>query len=449
MITRLLGAWFGEFEKNELRKYLFLGFIFLFIVGTYWTLRPLKDAFFGGIVIGYGQTHGQIYLALAKIVSLLLLFPAVLVYSYLVERFKKDRFFYMLCSFYVLALIAWWLFWSHPSLGLSNTSANAWRICGWLWYVFVESYGSLVIALFWAFTVDISTSQSAKRGFPLVVLVGQVGGIIFPWFLPQIPRLLGTSSAPVVGMCSVLTLCAIFFFWLFIRTTPADQLEGYHGRHLEKRGNPGLFEGLRLLVTHRYLLGIFSILAFFEFIVTVIDFNFKTLVFSEFDTTAAASEYLGLYGASVNMVVFLSLLFGISNIQRVLGLRVALGLVPVVIGCAIFAFKLFPVLDVLFCLMVSSKALNYALNSPSIKQLYVPTSTEVKYKSQAWIETFGSRSAKAAASVANLSRGVLGFSLYLAVTVYFSLIVAVVWFVTALFLAKRHEEAVERKELVC
>jgi len=73
----------------------------------------------------------------------------------------------------------------------------------------------------------------------------------------------------------------------------------------------------------------------------------------------------------------------------------------------------------------------------------------VKYKSQAWIETFGSRGAKASASVANLSKGVLGFATYLTITVCFSLGLAAVWFFVALFLARRCNEAIAKKELVC
>ena len=212
---------------------------------------------------------------------------------------------------------------------------------------------------------------------------------------------------------------------------------------------PGLFEGLKLLLTHKYLLGIFSLIAFFELIVTVIEFNFKSMVFSEFIDAAAAAEYLSDYGAAVNAVAFFCLLFGINNIQRKLGLGVALAFVPVAVGVAVISFKFFPELNMLFYLMVGAKAVSYAVNGPAIKQLYIPTSKEVKYKSQAWIETFGSRGAKASASVANLSKGVLGFATYLTITVCFSLGLAAVWFFVALVLARRCNEAIAKKELVC
>ena len=451
-VVQFLKYWFGDFSKEELKKYLFLGVIFSLIIGTYWTLRPIKDSFFGSIVVGYAGKEGrEIFLAMAKVLSLLMLIPVVTLYGTLVERFKKNLFFYMLGSFYALSMIVWAIFFMHPTLGLANDVPSTWRLSGWLWYVFVESFGSLIIALFWAIVIDISTSESAKRGFALIVMIGQLGGIIFPKYLSKIPRVCDVSPGIVVAICGFLTMLFVFLFWLFIKNTPKELFAGYANKkaHEKSKEEPGLMEGLTLVLKHKYLLGIFAILSFFEFIATVIDFNFKSLVFQQFSDVAAATEYLGNYGSSVNLVAFLCLLFGINNIQRWLGLRAALGLVPIIVGCAVAAFYVYPRLDVLFVLIVGAKAVNYALNGPTIKQLYIPTSEDVKFKAQAWIETFGSRGAKASSSFVNLTKGVLGFQVYLALTVSVCLGLSGVWFVIALYLANRCNQALERNEVIC
>src|SRR5579872_4171096 len=435
-VVQFLKYWFGDFTKEELKKYLFLGVIFSLMIGTYWTLRPMKDSIFGHFVVGYGGKGGREgFLALAKVVSLIMLIPIVTLYGTLVERFKKNIFFYGLTGLYAALMIAWALFFMSPTYGLANTTPSMWRMSGWLWYVFVESFGSLVIALFWAIVIDISTSESAKRGFALIVMVGQLGGIIFPRYLTMIPRLFGVSEAVVVGICGLLTLALLILFWLFIKSTPKELFVGYAAKKEKdyEQHEPGLMEGLSLLLKHKYLLGIFGILSFFEFIATVIDFNFKSLVYQQFTDVRAATEYLGVYGSSVNLVAFLCLLFGINNIQRWLGLTTALCLVPVIVGCAVAAFYVFPQLNVLFVLIVGAKAINYALNGPTIKQLYIPTSEDVKFKSQAWIETFGSRLAKASSSFVNLTKGTLGFQLYLAMTVGSCLGLSVVWFFIAIY----------------
>ena len=116
----------------------------------------------------------------------------------------------------------------------------------------------------------------------------------------------------------------------------------------------------------------------------------------------ALSHYLSFYASSVNIVSFLCLLFGISNVTRYLGVNVALAAMPIIVGIALFSFMTIDSLSFLFALMVGAKAINYALNGPALKQLYIPTTTDVRFKAQAWIETFGSRASKETGSLFNM-----------------------------------------------
>ncbi len=49
-VRNLLKLLFGDFDPEELKKFLLLGLIFGLIIGIYWTLRPMKDAIFQDIV---------------------------------------------------------------------------------------------------------------------------------------------------------------------------------------------------------------------------------------------------------------------------------------------------------------------------------------------------------------------------------------------------------------
>ena len=62
---------FGEFDPEELKKFLLLGLIFGLIIGVYWTLRPMKDTLFQDIVGGTWQPR-------AKWLSLVVVFPLLL-----------------------------------------------------------------------------------------------------------------------------------------------------------------------------------------------------------------------------------------------------------------------------------------------------------------------------------------------------------------------------------
>src|SRR5581483_3821135 len=162
MLKRLASTLWGNFEsKEELKKFGLLALIFCGIIAIYWALRPMKDSIFNALI-------GMEWQPYAKGLSLVIMFPLVILYSKLVDMFPRHRVFYFLTGLYgVIAVIMYFCF-SDPTIGLANTLKSPMRIIGWVWYVWVESFGSLMVALFWAIVTDITSPESAKRGFPLV-----------------------------------------------------------------------------------------------------------------------------------------------------------------------------------------------------------------------------------------------------------------------------------------
>ena len=135
-------------------------------------------------------------------------------------------------------------------------------------------------------------------------------------------------------------------------------------------------------------------------------------------------------------------------------MKAALCAMPIIIGAMVIGFKMSHSLAVIFWIMVAGKALNYALNSPSLKQLYIPTSLTAKYKTQAWIEMFGARGAKATGSLVNTLLKVfqtragdvaVGFAIYVTFASMFSGVLLVGWFFIALFLAREYDHRVNVK----
>ena len=450
---------FGDFEKEEFKKFLRMGLIFALIIGVYWTLRPLKDAIFIQLV-------DKLHLPYAKTVSVLALLPLVMFYTKLLEKTSRERMLIILPTFYGICVIFFsilMLFAQGTPEQIAARSSIAFystKVLGYFWYVFVESFGSLVVALFWAFAADTTNPTSAKRGFPFVVALGQIGGIFFPYTIGGLPHRLGLDT-------DTLSLLTLGFFILFIiplvryflRATPKDLLESFHGKNekaVEKEQEPGFLEGLKLLLKHRYLICIFGANFIYEIIVTIFDFNFKIAASDQF-SGVALSNYLSIYGSSVNVVSLTCLLLGISNVTRFLGVGVALASMPIIVGLALFGFLSLNSLSFLFALMVGSKAINYALNGPALKQLYIPTTPDVRFKAQAWIETFGSRASKETGSIFNMlltplqtSFGsIVGRSYYLMLSGALGFPLLALWLVIAIYLGKKFKDAIHHKKVIC
>lgn len=452
MLKRIASALWGNFQsRDELKKFGLLALIFGLLIGLYWALRPMKDSIFFAIV-------GVEYQPYAKMLSLVIIVPLIIIYGKLIDTFPRHRVFYALAGIYGIAALLFTYFFMHPEMGLANTVKDSGRTLGWLWYVYVESFGSLLVALFWAFTTDITEPESAERGFPFIGLFGQVGNIFGPTILTA-HRLGFENSAPVVGICAVLMFVMAGLLWVFMSVIPSSQLTGYHAKGAaEKHSEPGFFEGLKLLATQGYLLGIFLIITIYEVIVTVIDYHFKDTVQAAFHSEKEVGAYLASYATYTGIVATLCIFLGINNIQRRLGMKPSLILLPILVAVAVVTLKFNPsALTIAFWIMVFSKAVNYALNQPTLKLLYIPTTKDTKYKAQAWIEMFGGRASKGTGSAINTFRStfkakygaVVGVPAFLTLVTALSGAMIVAWLFVALYVSKRYDQAIRKKEVVC
>jgi len=211
---------FGNFEREELKKFLKMGLIFALIIGVYWTLRPLKDAIFIQLV-------DKLQLPFAKTASVIALLPLVMFYTKLLEKTSREKMLVILPIFYGVSVFMFSLLMlkfqapaeeiaQRPFFFFATT-----KVLGYLFYLFVESFGSLVIALFWAFATDTTHPAPAKRGFPLVVAIGQIGGIIFPYSIGGLPHRLGYATDALSLLClGALILLTIPLLHYFLRSTP-------------------------------------------------------------------------------------------------------------------------------------------------------------------------------------------------------------------------------------
>jgi len=460
---------FGKFESEEFKKFVRMGLVFTLIIGSYWTLRTLKNGVFINLVSGN-------WLPIAKTVSILFLIPVVGIYSTLLNRHSREKMFYIVPLFYGLAilLVGVLFFFVQAPTAIVNSRPMAFllftKFVGFLQYVLIESYGSLLPALFWAFASEVTGTESAKKGFPLIYAIGQIGAIFGPKYLLKLPKyfealakkgilpqslegLYHSGALPAI-ICALFTLLIIASFRYFLRVTPKSVLASYtaHAQKAESqhKEEPGFLEGLWLMLQHGYLFGIFASIFVFEFIVTVFDFNFQKAIEANFGhSNALMLEYQGYYGSWVNTVTLACLLLGVGNIARLLGVGIALAMVPVIVGGALYTFIAGGDINLLLVLMVGSKAIGYALNGPAQKQLYIPLSHDARFKAQAWIESFGSRLSKEGGSLFNLLYKPLGAVSYIAWTGYLGFPMIAVWFCTALYLGARHKRAVQENKIVC
>ncbi|MCK4650635.1 hypothetical protein KAT08_00525 [Candidatus Babeliales bacterium] len=440
MFRKIVRFLWGDLTTKEMKKFGILAITFFFIIGSYWLLRPLKDGIFKSIV-------GIEYQPLAKIVSLFIIIPLVLLYSKLVDIFKKHKLFYVFFPVYGAIFLLMAVLLMHPTIGLANTVASPLRIFGWFSYVVIESMGSLMVALFWSFVASSTDATSAKKGFAIIISGAQTGSILGP----TIARYSETTGLPlllVFAACGVLVVpFLIKIFMTKVVEKEQDSIAFQREQKEEKKPKTGIIEGLRLLLTKPYLLGIFAIATFYEVIGTIMDYQMKVLAAKKYTNPENFTAFLGFFGQCANVLALLLALLGTSYLMRRFGLTFCLLIFPIAVGTVVGYVYINPMLWTVFASVIVVKGLSYALNNPAKEMMYIPTTKDVKFKTKSWIDMFGARSAKATgASVNNIFKANISELMLYGTLIALGLVG--IWIIAAMFVGKTFNKLTKEGKII-
>ena len=463
-------------EPHERLKVVLLSLSFFCIIGTYTVVRTLKDSIFTSLV------GGRESLAVAKLWSMILLIPAILIFSKLVDVLRRAHLMMIYAFIYGVGGLVIGSYLSDPVIGLPNTIQSPDRIFGWVVYFFFEGFNPFVVSLFWSFSHSITSPTAAKGNYPIMVAASKLGGIVSTalavWWLMRTDGS-GMSLATdtynhqvLFYAASLLVLLVPVLMYIMLVWVPGRYLHGYEAVYKFERKHDELervaaaphrgfihaikrnFDGLIMLVRYPYVMGLFGVVFFWELI----------NVFINFERVAAASEaalsmshktaLLLSQDFWVHTVGLFVTLIGTRAIIEILGERKALLLVPTVTGVLLVYYLVAQTLTTsaaatsIGVAYILLKALNYAFAAPLRESLYIPTTKSVKFKSKSWIDSFGTKFAKSlGATYVGFSGNLLIVSKFFADCWFFAGIIGL-WMVVAHLLGRRYELAVLRNEVI-
>lgn len=409
---------------SEMLRTLTLASTLFFMIGGYWTLRSLKDPVLTALC-------GVSVIPKAKMLSVLVVLGVVSIYNaFLDSDIPRHKLFYLFGTFYLGLFTAIALLLAHPTIGLANQQANPMRLLGWISYCSIESFGSVMVSLFWSFANSNFSLKEAKASYGVMVAAAQVGSILGPTLVNWFADVWGVANCYLLGASCMLWLQLTMYAYVSIYgSAERNSADSKQEPLLEKKDAPkkkkaGVLEGLKLFYKYNYVKGIFAISCLFMVEVTIVDFTMKVLARDYYaeeypcqrgescwdpsaeamhgmsvDATAGFTKFMGSFGQYTNALSLIMSLFGTSAVIRYLGLQLTLLLFPSLCLVVICTVRMHPTLYVVFGAMIALKAFSYSLNNPTKEMLYQPTSAAVRYKAKSWIDIFGARGSKALGSV--------------------------------------------------
>ena len=384
---------FMNIKREELPLALLMFGYFFLVITCFWILKPIKKGLFiqfydqtGFDLLGVAYSAPQAEL-LAKILNMLVAFVAVVAFTYLSRRLRRQQLTLVFGVFFIACYVLFGQ-WLHVP-----DDANVWSF-----YLFGDLYSTLMVATFFAFLNDSVTPESAKRLYGLVGLGGVCGGVFGSSVVSANVALL--SYAAWLWICSGLTVLIMAVAWAAGRQVRITEPTPAAAPTSGPQGNAAT-EGARLVFSSRYLMSIVAIVGLYEIISTIIDFQF-TFTVAHYLDGADIGRHFALVFSITNWVSLIVQLFLTSFIMTRFGMATALLVLPFTIALGSSAFLMFPALWVGSLLSTADNGFSYSINQSAKEALYVPTTQAEKYRAKAFIDMFVQRFAKAIAVVISL-----------------------------------------------
>lgn len=265
-----------DIEPQERLKLFFLALLYFLVVGSYTITRDLKSSIFLATV-------GKEYAPWVKVLSMLMLVPAIFFYSKLVDKIRRYQLLIFYSVFFGIANLIFAYYIGHPTVGILNTDAHPGRLFGWFFYFFVEGYTPFVVSVFWSLANSVNSPDEAKRNYGYMVAGSKLGGIItalFSWYICSLSaKAIYPFLTHVVAHQIILVVATLFLAFvpivaiLFIRMVPGHLLHGYEAAYLVEKHKAeesvppkvSMFAGLEMFLRYPYVLGIFGMVFFLTY----------------------------------------------------------------------------------------------------------------------------------------------------------------------------------------
>ena len=405
-------------EPDEVRT---LGWSWLYLFSVffaYYVIRPVRDE--AGVAGGVSNLP---WLFTGTLIGMMIVNPP---FAALVAKLPRSRFIGITYRFFALNLLIF--------LALFRTTtgdANVW--VGRIFFIWASVFNLFVVSVFWAFMVDVFSSDQAKRLFGFIAAAATVGGILGSG--------LTASTVETYGVPALLLAAALLLeFAVFCAKRLGTVSAAMHTAariDAETVIGGGVFAGLTNALRSPYLLGICGYMLLYTILSTFLYFQQASIVDSTFANRAARTAFFAKIDLLVNVLTIGAQVFLTGRVMKRLGVALTLTLVPAITVIGFVLLGSWPIVAIAVGFIVLRRAGNFAFARPTREVLFTAVPREDKYKTKNFIDTvvyrFGDQvGAWSSGLLTLMGLGVAGIA-------WVAVPISVVWVINGWWLGKRQE----------
>jgi len=402
------------------------------VLSSYYILRPIRDQM--GVAGGVNNLPWLFTGTLAGMVLLNLPF------AYLVKKLPRSRFIPLTYRFFALNIVLFAI-----ALRVASPEQEIW--VGRIFFIWASVYNLFVVSVFWQLNVDLFSPEQGKRLFGFIAAGATIGAIVGSAVTASLARYVSPTML-MVGAALLLEV-AVFSVGRLGKLSPVlhhrpGDLAAASAD--EKPVGGSVLAGITHAFRSPYLLAVSAFLLLYAVTSTFVYFQQAAIVSHSFADRGAQTSFFASVDLGVNSLALVFQLFFTGRLIVLLGVALALALLPALTMLGFAALALTPSLGVIAAFQIIRRAADYAIARPTREVIYTVVSREDRYKTKGFIDTFVYRLGDqvGAWAVAPLTGAGSRAAPLVAIAV------AALWLLNALWLGRRQQslEAEERRRVM-
>ncbi|MGB9906280.1 MAG: Npt1/Npt2 family nucleotide transporter [Candidatus Saccharicenans sp.] len=369
-----------ELKPGEEKIVTLLFLYFFLITASYAIIKSLR-------VASYLDYLGADKLPLAYLLTAVLIGFVVTLHSRVQARIARVNLIIFSLAFFILSTLLFWFLFSFD-----------WTWLPLAYYVWANVFLAVTITQFWIVVNDLFNPREAKR---LVGLFGS-GGILGGIFGGETTGLLARSNVDfslLLIATGFLVVCIPVVYLLLGRPGTNQSLppraQPASPGPAEAAGTVGFRDCLKTVRENHYLRLIAAGITISLVVSTFIDWQFNKVVEGAASLENRLTSFYGHFNAGLLILAFVIQIFLTSRFIQRFGLRLSFLIYPVVLVGVLTGLAILPTsLLLALSLKGTDKSLSYSLNQSVRELLYIPISSDIKYKAKVFIDMFLNRFAK-------------------------------------------------------
>jgi len=364
---------FGDVRVGEGVTALLMFLNICFLLCAFYILKTVREP----LILIEGGAELKSY---AAAFQALLLIAYVPLYGWVASRLPRQKLLLVVILFFVGCIQAFVI---ALMAGMPHI--------GFIFFIWLGIFSVSLIAQFWSYANDIYTEAEGKRLFAIIAVGATsgapIGAAIAGWLYSA-----GVASSAMLQIAAVLLLAHLALYQVIGRRVHGHTKEAGKDKPMSSQN------GFSLVFRSRYLLLIAALLVVLNIVNTTGEYILGRSVLEHAQGLAAAvsgfntEEYIGSFYGNfffwVNIATILIQALLVSRIVKYLGMAGALFILPIIALGAYSLVALGASFAIIRVAKMAENSTDYSLMNTTKQMLWLPTTTDEKYKAKQAIDTF-------------------------------------------------------------